>query len=169
MRLTPASASSPANLRKLRAVGGQRQLVERAALQMARKLAHQMHDVLAHQRLAAGQPQLADALLDEDGAEPVELFERQQVLLRQEGHVLGHAIGAAEVAAVGDRYAQIGDRATERVDHVHCCIPFACIALGTGLGRVVIYSHVIRSGYRFKAFTCVFSRFPGLSPVREAA
>ena len=32
-------------------------------------------------------------------------------------HVLGHAVDAAEVAAVGDGDAQIGDRAAERVDH----------------------------------------------------
>ena len=49
-------------------------------------------------------------------AEPVELLERQQVLLRQEGHVLRHAIDAAEVAAVGHRDAQIGDVPAERVD-----------------------------------------------------
>jgi hypothetical protein len=30
--------------------------------------------------------------------------------------VFGHAIGAAEIAAVGDRDAQIADRAGERVD-----------------------------------------------------
>ncbi len=44
-------------------------------------------------------------------------------LLGQEGHVLGHAIHAAEIAAVGDRYAQIADRATEGVDHVHAAFP----------------------------------------------
>ena len=104
---------------KLGAVGRQRQLFKRAALEMARQLAHQVHDVLAHQRLAAGQPQFLHALFDEDGAEPVQLFQRQEVLLGQEGHVLGHAVDAAEVAAVGDRDAQIADCAAERVDHVH--------------------------------------------------
>ena len=49
-------------------------------------------------------------------AEPVEFLQRQQVLLRQERHVLGHAVDAAEVAAVGHRDAQIGDRAAERID-----------------------------------------------------
>ncbi|MNZ96297.1 hypothetical protein D3C78_1154860 [compost metagenome] len=87
--------------RKLRAVGGQRQFVERACLHMSAEVPHQRHDVLAHQRLAASQPQLAHAARDEDGTEAVEFFERQKVLLRQEGHVLGHAIGAAEIAAVG--------------------------------------------------------------------
>ena len=35
--------------------------------------------------------------------------------LGQEGHVLGHAIDAAEIAAVGDRDAQVADGALERV------------------------------------------------------
>ena len=42
----------------------------------ARASATELHDVLAHQRLAAGQPQLADALVDEGRAEPVEFLER---------------------------------------------------------------------------------------------
>ena len=40
----------------------------------------------------------------------------EQIGLRQERHVLRHAIDAAEVAAVGHRNAQIRDRAPERVD-----------------------------------------------------
>ena len=54
--------------------------------------------------------------LDEHRADAVELLERQKVALRQEGHVLGHAIDAAEIAAVRHRDAQIGDRPPERVD-----------------------------------------------------
>jgi len=96
---------------------------------MARQLANQMHDVLAHQRLTTSQPELPNALFDEDTAEPVKFLEREQVLLRQEGHVLGHAISAAEIAAVGNRHAQIADRATEGVDHVHLqALPVASAA-----------------------------------------
>ena len=51
-----------AYLGELRAIGGERQLVERAALQMARERAEQAHDVLAHQRLAAGDAELPHAL-----------------------------------------------------------------------------------------------------------
>ena len=101
--------------RQLRAVGGERQLVEPVA-EMARERAHQGHDGAPHQRLAAGQPQLAHAARDERAAQPVELFEREQVLLRQERHVLRHAVDAAEIAAVGHRDAQIGDRPLERID-----------------------------------------------------
>ena len=101
---------------ELAAVGGQRQLLERAGLEVARHGAEEGHDALAHQRLAAGDPELLDAEADEGRAEPVELLERQQLGLGQELHVLGHAVDAAEVAAVGHRDAQVGDRARERVD-----------------------------------------------------
>jgi DUF971 family protein len=53
---------------------------------------------------------LRTPFVDEGGAQPVELLERQHFPLGQEGHVLGHAVDAAEVAAVGHRYAQIADR-----------------------------------------------------------
>ncbi len=85
---------------------------------MAAKALEQPHDVLADERFAAGDAQLADALGDEGRAQPVELLQRQQVLLRQERHVLRHAVDAAEIAAVGDGDAQIGDGAAERIDHL---------------------------------------------------
>src|SRR5690606_37899787 len=103
--------------RELGAVGGERQLIERARFQVPRQLAHEMHDVLAHQRLAACQPQLPHTLFDENRTQPVELFEAQQILLWQECHVFRHAVHAAEIAAVGDRHAQIGDGTPEGVDH----------------------------------------------------
>jgi len=60
-------------------------------------------------RRTSGSPpvsrELAHALGDEGRAQPVELFERQQVGLGQEGHVLRHAVDAAEIAAVGHRHA----------------------------------------------------------------
>ena len=74
------------------------------------------HDAAPDQRLAAGEAKLAHAARDEGGAQPVELFQRQNIGLGQEGHVLGHAVDAAEIAAVGDRDAQIGDVAAERID-----------------------------------------------------
>ena len=52
-------------LGELAAVGGERQLVERAAVEMPAQSAEQRHHVLAHQRLAAGQPELLDAAPDE--------------------------------------------------------------------------------------------------------
>jgi len=88
----------------------------RRPLSRWRESADQSHDVLADQRLAAGQTKLANAAVDEGGAQPVEFLERKDVLLGQEGHVLRHAIDTAEIAAVGDRHSQIGDRPAERID-----------------------------------------------------
>ena len=103
-------------LLELRTVRRQRQLVQRAALEMARQRLHQRHDAPAHQRFAAGQPELSDTLGDEGAAQPVEFLEREQVGLRQEGHVLRHAVDAAEIAAVRDGDAEVGDGAGKRVD-----------------------------------------------------
>ena len=47
--------------RELRAVGGQRQFVERARTQVARQRADQRHDAAPDQRLAAGEAKLAHA------------------------------------------------------------------------------------------------------------
>ena len=47
---------------------------------------------------------------------PVEFLQAEQVGLGQERHVLRHAIDAAEIAAIGHRDAQIGDRALKRID-----------------------------------------------------
>ena len=116
MRLTPQSASSPAKRASCEPLVVSVSSSRAPAREVARQRADQRHDVLAHQRLAAGEPELAHAAGDEGRAQPVELLERQHVLLRQEGHVLRHAIDAAEVAAVGHRDAQIGDRPAERVD-----------------------------------------------------
>ena len=71
-------------------------------------------------RRTSGSPPVSRSLRtparDEGAAQAVELFEREQVGLGQERHVLRHAIDAAEIAAVGHRDAQIGDRAPERID-----------------------------------------------------
>lgn len=74
------------------------------------------HDPLAHERLASGHAQLADAKLDETRAQAVELLEGQQFRLRQERHVLRHAVDASEIAAIGHRDAEIRDLPRERVD-----------------------------------------------------
>jgi hypothetical protein len=102
--------------RQLGAVGGQGQLVQGAGPQVPRQPLDQGHDPLADQGLAAGQPQLAHAQADEGRGQAIQFLQRQHLRLGQEGHVLGHAIGAAQVAAVGDRDAQIGHRAAEAVD-----------------------------------------------------
>ena len=108
---------SPANRAELAAVGGERQLVQRAAAHVPAELLDQPHHVAPDQRLAAGEPDLAHAQADERRAQPVQLLQRQQLGLGQERHVLGHAVDAAEVAAVGDRHPHVADGPAERVDH----------------------------------------------------
>ena len=86
--------------RQLRAIGRQRQFLEGAAVEMTRERTDEVHDVLAHQGLAAGQSQALDALCDEGRGQPVEFLQREKVALGQKLHVLGHAIDAAKVAAI---------------------------------------------------------------------
>ena len=81
-------------------------------------------EIAAQQRLASGDPQLADAELDEDPSDAFDLLEGEELAPREEAVVvpedlLGHAVDAAEVAAVGDRDAQVAYRATECVDDSH--------------------------------------------------
>src|SRR5262249_37941452 len=85
-------------LGQLAAIGGQGQFVQAAVAEVSRQAAEQPHDVLAHQRFAAGNPQLADPLVDESRAQTIELLQAEQVLFRQKGHVFRHAVGAAEIA-----------------------------------------------------------------------
>lgn len=101
---------------ELAAVGRERQLVERALAEQFPEPFDQGHHPAAHQRLAAGQAQFAHAEAHEGAAQPLQLLDRQDLRLRQEGHVFGHAIDAAEIAPVGHRDAQIGYRPGERVD-----------------------------------------------------
>jgi hypothetical protein len=90
--------------------------VQRAEDQMSRQGSKQGHHAMAHQRLAAGDAQLSGSAGDKGGAQAVELLEREQIPARQKLHVFGHAIDAAQIAAVGHRHAQIGDGAAEGVD-----------------------------------------------------
>ena len=107
--LDAGGAERPGETLELRAVGRDGELVERACLEVPAQRLKQADDVAPDERLAAGDAELSHALVDEGRAEPVELFQRQEIALRQERHVLGHAVDATEVAAVGDGDAQIGD------------------------------------------------------------
>jgi hypothetical protein len=104
-------------LGELAAVGGERELLQGAAFEVPAQAAEQRHHVLAHQGLTAGHPQFLDAAPDEGRAQSLQLLQRQHLGLGQEGHVLGHAVDAAEVAAIRHRDAQIGDMPAEGVDH----------------------------------------------------
>ena len=71
--------------------------------------------VLAQERLAAGQPHLVHAQPRRHPHERRYFLEREQLRAVAEGDVLGHAVGAAEVAPVGDRDAEVVVDATERI------------------------------------------------------
>ncbi len=85
---------------------------------MPAQIFDKMHDIAADQGFPAGQTQFIDAGTDERGADPVQLLQAQQIFLRQKRHVLRHAIGAAEVAAVRQGNAQIGHMASVWVDQI---------------------------------------------------
>ena len=81
-------------------------------------------EVAAEQRLAAGQPDLLDAVTHERTRGPLDLLEREQLTPGQEGVVaaedlLRHAVDAPEVAAIGDRDAQISERPGQCVENGH--------------------------------------------------
>ncbi len=102
---------------QLRSVCRERQLLQRSRLEVARQGADQRHHVAADQRFATCQPQLAHTLGDECRAQTIKLLQREQIRLRQESHVFGHAVKAAKVATIRHGYAQIADASAERVDH----------------------------------------------------
>jgi hypothetical protein len=100
------------------AVGGHRQ-VDRAVRALDRgELLDEHGQMGPHGRLATGEADPAHAVaLDEDPREALDLLERHHLRARQPLHpLLGHAVGAAEVAAVGDRDPQVLDHPTEGVD-----------------------------------------------------
>ena len=97
--------------------------VQRQALRRAQpgELLDQHLEVLAQQRLAAGEANLAHAVAGEQARQPRDLLEAQQCAVRQilvilVEHFLRHAVAAAEVAAVGDADAQVGQRSRQPVE-----------------------------------------------------
>ena len=124
IRSRPAARSAVRLAGQHRAVGGQRQVAQ-AVLAEAVEHADQRLDVAPQERLAAGHAELLDAAADEDPRHPRDLLERQQLgaveeLVAVPEHLARHAVGAAEVAAIGDRDPQIPERPCESVaDGVH--------------------------------------------------
>ncbi len=137
---------------ELAAVGGERQLVERARLQVPAERPEQGHDAAPHQRLAAGETQLAHAQPHEGGAHAVELFQRQNLGFGQEGHVFRHAIDAAKVAPIRDGDAEIADVPAERINH------------GTRLGQTSMATGLRYSAPPGKVAPLVGGVVPALAP-----
>ncbi|MOA23129.1 hypothetical protein D3C78_1437310 [compost metagenome] len=78
----------------------------------------QRGQALAHQWFATGDADTRDAEADEGIGDGIELFETEYLRPGSEDHVLAHAIGAAEVATVGDREPQVGNSAPERIEQL---------------------------------------------------
>ena len=79
----------------------------------------ELHDPPADQRLAAGDPDLGDPFPRRDPDDPVDLLIAEDVVVADPGNAfLGHAVGAAEVAAVRDGNPQIIDIPFVLIDHV---------------------------------------------------
>ena len=74
--------------------------------------------VAAQQRFAAGQPYLVDAEGGRHTDEVSDFLEGEQRGAVHEDHVLGHAVGAAQIAAVGDTDAQVVMLAAEGIDQL---------------------------------------------------
>ena len=131
-RSRPASLRACAVLARPERVGGQRGL--RARLQ-GRRTAHDVDQPAAHQRLAAGEPHLAHAQpLHGDGDQPDHLVVAELRLQREPVEaLLGHAVGAAQVAAVGQADAQVGGYPAEGVcERLHYPSPVEPVRAGHG-------------------------------------
>ena len=91
--------------RQQQAVGGERDL--ELGLYAAQH-ADEVYRTLAHERLPAGYPDAPDARLRRGPREQLELLVGEYVLVREALHPFGrHAVYAAQVAPVGDRYPQV--------------------------------------------------------------
>ena len=113
MRSSPASASDCAF-----AASSDAFVVSVSSTLELGELRDQALEVAADERLAARDPQLARAERDERARDAGDLLERQELAPVEEAVVaavdlLRHAVGAAEVAAVGDRDAQVPQRPAE--------------------------------------------------------
>ncbi len=102
--------------REYRTVGGERQIKRRAIRGPdLRQHFDQGLEILAQQRLAAREPNLLHPMRDKNPRQASDFLEREQVALRQERivaieYIFRHAIGAAKVAAICDRNAQVAQR-----------------------------------------------------------
>jgi hypothetical protein len=113
-RSSPAAARAGASFGQEERVGRQRDLLD-AGQRLDRR--DQRGQAGAHRRLAAGEAELAEAELGRQADDAQQLVVGQQLVLRGELHPGGgHAVDAAQVAAVGQRDPQVVDPPPEPVD-----------------------------------------------------
>ena len=121
MRSRPASRRGRALGREESAVGGEGEVLE--ALEGG-QLLDQAGEVAADEGFAPGDADLLDAVRDEEAREAHDLLVREDLLAVEElegrpEHFLGHAVDAAEVAAVRHGDAQVAEGPVEGVAHWH--------------------------------------------------
>ncbi len=73
-------------------------------------------DVLAHRGFAPGEPHLLDPEPLEGGDQPADLLDAEEGGARGLPVAVGQAVGAAEIAHLGHREAQVAEAAAEPVD-----------------------------------------------------
>ena len=119
--LQARSPQSRCFARQQGAVGGERQ-IQGLALRRSQgcQLGDQHVEVFAQQRLAAGETDFFHAMGDELAGNPGYFFKAEQFGLRQVDIILieyffGHAVAAAEIAAVGHADAQVVQGASQTV------------------------------------------------------
>ncbi len=102
------------------AVRGHREVDRSARMLELGELVDEHRQMRSNGRLPARQTDALHAVaLDEDPRQPLDLLERHHLGPWQPLHaLLGHAVGASEVAAIGDRDAQVLDHAAERIDQI---------------------------------------------------
>ena len=80
----------------------------------------EIFDAVAQQRFATSEPDFGDAVAGEAFCDAFDLFEAEEfapleVLEAAVEDFFGHAVGASEVAPVGDRDAQVVERPVELI------------------------------------------------------
>ncbi len=86
----------------------------------SRQHAHEAREMGSDGRLTSGQPDAVDAVsLDDEPGQPLDLLERQDLVAGGPRHAFfGHAVGAPEVASVGDRDPEVPVDPPEGVDEL---------------------------------------------------
>ena len=110
----PGLRQRPRGAGQAQRVGGDRGLRTRG---QRRRTTDDVGQAATQQRLAAGEPDLAHAEpLDRDRDQPDDLVVGEHVVVGQPVQALGrHAVGAPQVAAVGERHPQVGGDPPEAV------------------------------------------------------
>ena len=95
-------------------IGCQSEFIETMTQMVAQALEQGQYPP-SHQRLAPRNPYFAYPAPDKGVGDVVEFLQRQQILARQEGHLLCHTICAAQIAPICHREAKVCDLPVEGI------------------------------------------------------